>query len=77
VFVTLRCWRGRFEGEVKDVEGGLAGLVTALEDLGPPEDPVEPVRDDQAREGCSKGQTSCYGVRGQARAGDGVAPPLP
>ena len=77
MFVTLRCWRGRFEGEVKDLEGGLAGLVTALEDLGPPEDPVEPVRDDQAREGCSKGQTSCYGVRGQARAGDGVAPPLP
>ena len=77
MFVTLRCWRGRFEGEVKDVEGGLAGLVTALEDLGPPEDPVELVRDDQAREGCSKGQTSCYGVRGQARTGDGVAPPLP
>jgi hypothetical protein len=30
----------------EDVEGGFAGLVTDLEDLGHPEDPVEPVRDD-------------------------------
>ena len=65
----------RRRGEV--VEGGLAGLVTALEDLGRPENPVEPVGDNQAREGCSKGQTSCYGVRGLARIGDDVAPPLP
>ena len=65
----------RRRGEV--VEGGLAGLVTALEDLGRPESPVEPVGDNQAREGCSKGQTSCYGVRGLARIGDDVAPPLP
>ena len=65
----------RRRGEV--VEGGLAGLVTALEDLGLPEDPVEPVGDNQAREGCSKGQTNCYGVRGLARIGDDVAPPLP